>query len=178
MRAKSIKSMIAIGFAALLALPAAAGDDVRNPTRPANAAGVTCYNTSRQENEAAAQATNAARKRRGLAPLRANDDLARAAARHACDMARRSVMSHRGSNMHGPMQRLKRTGYKPRLAAENIAAGPSWGQEQVLRAWERSSGHLANILIPQIRHYGIGKAIGADGRTVFWAAVYSAPKRR
>ena len=25
---------------------------------------------------------------------------------------------------------------------------------------------------------GIGKAIAADGKTVFWAAVYSAPKRR
>ena len=176
MLAKSTKSVIAIGFAALFALPAA-GEDVRISSKSPNVGAVTCYNTTRQENDAAVRATNATRKQRGLAPLRANDDLALAAARHACDMARRSVMSHRGTKTSGPMQRLKKIGYKPRLAAENIAAGP-WGQERVLIEWERSSGHLANILIPQIRHYGIGKAIGADGKTVFWAAVYSAPKRR
>lgn len=73
------------------------------------------------------------------------------------------------------MQRLKQEGYRPSIAAENIAAGP-WGQDRVLVEWSRSSGHLANILIPQVRHYGIGKALGADGKTVYWAAVYSAPR--
>ena len=178
MRPTSIKTMIAIGFAVLFATPSLAADDVQISTKSRAGVAVTCYKTSRQENEAAVGATNVTRKQRGLAPLRANNDLALAAARHACDMAQRSVMSHRGANTRGPMQRLKKTGYKPRLAAENIAAGPAWGQERVLIEWERSSGHLANILIPQLKHYGIGKAIGADGKTVFWAAVYSAPKRR
>ena len=181
MLAKSTKSMIAFGFVALLALPAAAEDvriSTKSPGVGAGVGAVTCYNTSRQENEAAAQATNVTRKQRGLAPLRANDDLALAAARHACDMAQRSMMTHRGSNTRGPMQRVKKTGYKPKLTAENIAVGPAWAQERVLVEWERSSGHLANILIPQIKHYGIGKAVGADGKMVFWAAVYSAPKRR
>ena len=174
--ARFTKSLIAIGFVTLFSLPAAA-EDVHISSKSPAVGAVTCYNTTRQENEAAVRATNATRKQRGLGPLRAHDDLALAAARHACDMAQRSVMSHRGTKTSGPMQRLKKIGYKPRLAAENIAAGP-WGQERVLIEWERSSGHLANILIPQIRHYGIGKAIGADGKTVFWAAVYSAPKRR
>lgn len=178
MPAISANYVIALGFAALFALPAGAGEDVHISTKSANPVAVTCYTTSAAENEAAARATNARRKQSGLAPLRANDDLALAAARHACDMAQRSVMSHRGHDTRGPMQRLKKTGYKPRLAAENIAAGPAWGQERVLGEWERSSGHLANILIPQVRHYGIGRALGADGKTVFWAAVYSSPKRR
>ncbi|WP_245948612.1 CAP domain-containing protein [Paracoccus lutimaris] len=163
-------------FSGLLAMPVAAVD-VKISTKSPSLGPVTCYNTSRHENEAAVRATNATRKQRGLKPLRANADLALAAARHACDMAQRSVVSHRGVGTRGPMQRVKKTGYKPRLTAENIAAGP-WGQERVLVEWERSSGHLANILIPQIQHYGIGKAIAADGKTVFWAAVYSAPKRR
>lgn len=176
MLSKIVKSLIVVTFSGLLAMPAAAVDR-KISTRSPNLGPVTCYNTSRHENEAAVRATNATRKQRGLKPLRANADLALAAARHACDMARRSVVSHRGVGTRGPMQRVKKTGYRPRLTAENIAAGP-WGQERVLVEWERSSGHLANILIPQIRDYGIGKAIAADGKTVFWAAVYSVPKRR
>lgn len=170
----------ALPVIALMAIPAAAGDGVRISTKSeAGALGrpgkVICYQTSMQENEAAVRATNATRKARGLPALKTNRDVATAAARHACDMAQRSVMSHQGSKTHGPMQRLKKEGYKPSLAAENIAAGP-WGQDRVLAEWERSRGHLANILIPQVRHYGIGKALGADGKTVFWAAVYSAPR--
>ena len=174
---KQINALIAVSFVGALSLPAIAAEDVHIPTKSLGRGAVTCFNTSSQENEAAVRATNATRKQRGLKPLRANADLALAAARHACDMASRSVISHRGANTRGPMQRVKKTGYKPQLTAENIAAGP-WGQERVLMEWERSSGHLANILIPQIQHYGIGKAIAADGKTVFWAAVYSAPKGR
>jgi len=148
---------------------------------PALAAGgaahgkATCYQTSQVENAAATQATNATRKAHGLPPLQPSRDLAAAAAAHACDMASRGVMSHQGSRSKGPMQRLKKQGYRPALAAENIAAGP-WGQERVLTEWVRSGDHLANILIPQLHHYGIGRALGADGRTVYWAAVYSAPR--
>ena len=48
--------------------------------------------------------------------------------------------------------------------------------KRVLAEWNASGGHRANMLIPQVRHYGIGQAIGPDGRTRFWAAVYAAPK--
>ncbi|WP_233253563.1 CAP domain-containing protein [Paracoccus binzhouensis] len=177
---KYAKHLVSLVFLGLMTLPAQAGGAARISTkatgqdlqRPGT---VTCYQTSMRENQAAAQATNATRRARGLPALKPNADLAAAAARHACDMARRGVMSHRGSNTRGPMQRLKKAGYRPSIAAENIAAGP-FTQERVLREWVRSSGHLANILIPQVRHYGIGKAVGADGRTVYWAAVYSAPR--
>ncbi|WP_347267681.1 CAP domain-containing protein [Paracoccus sp. (in: a-proteobacteria)] len=136
---------------------------------------VNCQQTSTRDNALALSATNAARQARGLRPLRLNATLAEVAARHACDMARRGVMSHRGTASKGPMQRMKNRGYRPRVAAENIAAGP-FSQARVLREWERSRGHLANILIPQVRDYGIGKAVSADGRTVYWAAVYGAPR--
>ncbi|WP_084648110.1 CAP domain-containing protein [Paracoccus sp. J39] len=175
----SAKFLLFVAFLGL-GVPAAWAEGVRISTKSVGPGGagpgtVTCYQTSMPENEAAVRATNATRQARGLPPLRSNRDLAAAAARHACDMAKRGVMSHRDSKSSGPMQRLKSQGYKPRVAAENIAAGP-WGQERVLQEWARSRGHLANILIPQARHYGIGKAVGADGKTVFWAAVYSAPR--
>lgn len=177
---KTAKYVVFLAVAGLLAAPALAEIQVRVSTKSVSfnlerRGAVTCYQTSLPENQAAAQVTNATRKARGLAPVRANAELAAVAARHACDMARRGVMSHRGSSTKGPMQRLKNEGYRPSIAAENIAAGP-FTQQRVLQEWGRSSGHLANILIPQVRHYGIGKAVGSDGKTVFWAAVYSAPR--
>ncbi|WP_246184969.1 CAP domain-containing protein [Paracoccus aestuariivivens] len=101
--------------------------------------------------------------------------LARVAAAHACDMARRGLMSHKGSSTRGPMPRAKAAGYAPTIVAENIAAGP-YNQPQVLAQWAASSGHIANIMIPQLRDFGIGKAVGSDGKTVYWSAVYAAPR--
>ena len=42
--------------------------------------------------------------------------------------------------------------------------------------WMRSPPHLANIANAQVRHVGIGRAVGADGRTTYWTAVYAAPR--
>ena len=135
----------------------------------------TCVATSAAENARAAAFTSSTRRAKGLSPLRANDTLARAAAKHACDMAQREMMSHVGTSTKGPSQRVKALGYAPRITAENIAAGP-FSHDRVLREWSSSNGHLANIMIPQLREVGIGHAIAADGRTVFWAAVYAQPK--
>lgn len=134
-----------------------------------------CVGTTAAQNAAGAQATNAARSRAGLPPVRANMLLAEVAAKHACDMASRGLMSHRGSKSAGPGPRVKARGYAPVLTAENIAAGP-FDLPRVLKEWNASRGHLDNIMIPQVRDYGIGQAVGADGRTRFWAAIYAAPK--
>lgn len=147
-----------------------------HPDVQASAPGkATCYTTGAGENRAVAQATTAARRSRGLAPVSANPALAVAAAKHACDMAKRGRMTHVGTSTKGPSQRVKAVGYAPRVTAENIAAGP-FGLGRVLSEWSSSSGHLANILIPQVRDVGIGRAVGSDGRTMFWAAVYGAPR--
>ena len=61
------------------------------------------------------------------------------------------------------------------VTAENIAAG-HFDLNRVLHEWNVSTGHHANIVIPQMRHMGIGEAVGADGKTRFWAAVYAAPR--
>ena len=86
-------------------------------------------------------------------------------------------MAHRGSKTTGPAQRVKALGYPTQITAENIAAGP-FSLTRVLGEWNASAGHLENINIPQLRDVGIGRAIGSDGRTVFWSAVYAAPKSR
>ncbi|MBB1490728.1 CAP domain-containing protein [Paracoccus sp. MC1854] len=133
-----------------------------------------CAPTSPGENAAAAEATSRQRAAGRLPALRPNDKLARAAAQHACDMARRGVMAHGGSRSSGPSQRVKGAGYRPRITAENIAAGP-FDLATVLASWNASSGHLGNVMLPQVRDFGIGRAVGSDGRTVFWTAVYAAP---
>lgn len=134
-----------------------------------------CVGTTAAQNAAGASATNAARRSAGLPPVRANMLLAEVAARHACDMASRGRMTHRGSKSTGPGPRVKAQGYMPVLTAENIAAGP-FDLPRVLKEWNASPGHLDNIMIPQVRDYGIGQAIGADGRTRFWSAIYAAPR--
>lgn len=166
---------LCVGLALAAASVHAAPGAQRVGKQAAAQGAVRCLATSSRDNAMGAEATSTARRARGLPPVRANAKLAEAAARHACDMARRGIMSHRGSGTAGPGQRVRAAGYAPRITAENIAAGP-FSQASVHAAWEASRGHLANILIPEIRDYGVGRAIGADGKTEYWAAVYGAPR--
>ncbi|MBK4216216.1 CAP domain-containing protein [Paracoccus caeni] len=171
----------ALAFVSVLAACAQEGGQSPSGSDPhdvqATAPGqATCLRTTHSQNQAGAAATNAMRARSGLPPVRPNPTLSRVAAEHACDMAQRGRMTHRGSSSAGPGPRVKAAGYAPSITAENIAAGP-FDQGRVLSEWNRSSGHVANLLIPQMRDYGIGQAIGADGRTRFWSAVYAAPRQ-
>ena len=152
-----------------------AGGDDPHAMQLMPAGKATCLSTSASQNSHGAAATNAVRRNAGLPPVQPDPVLARVAAQHACDMAQRGRMTHIGSRTSGPGPRVKAAGYAPTVTAENIAAGP-FSQSRVLAEWNASSGHLANILIPQLRGYGIGQAIGPDGKTRFWAAVYAAPK--
>lgn len=135
----------------------------------------TCLATTASQNAAAAAATNAPRQQARLPVVTPDARLARAAASHACDMARRGRMTHIGSTTSGPADRLRLLGYTPRITAENIAAGP-YPLQRVLQEWNASRSHLDNILLPQVQDYGIGQAIAADGRTVYWSAILSAPR--
>lgn len=147
------------------------------PIQAAQAGSPTCLKTSNIQNDLGAQSTNAARQKAGLPFVRPSALLADVAASHACDMAKRGVMTHRGSGTPGPGARVKARGYRPMLTAENIAAGP-FNLGAVLVAWNGSRSHLDNILLPHVRDYGIGQAISPDGRTRFWSAVYAAPQAK
>jgi uncharacterized protein YkwD len=148
---------------------------VQPTTATATAGQATCEATSRELNAKGANVTNNARRINGLPRLRPNATLAKAAAAHACDMAQRGQMTHKGSTTTGPGQRVTAQGYDPRITAENIAAGP-FSADRVLAEWQASKGHYANIMLPQVNEFGIGHAVGADGKTQYWAAVYAAEK--
>ncbi len=146
--------------------------DGKGVTRVSAAGAATCAQATPPEAEAALAITNSIRAQRRLPPLATNQKLQRAAEAHACEMARRGVMSHQGASGTGPSARVKRAGYRPRLTAENIAAG-RFDLNRVQQEWARSPGHLANILAKGAQHFGIGYAVAADGKTVFWAAIYA-----
>lgn len=146
--------------------------DGKGVTRVSAAGAATCPKTTPAEAEAALAITNSIRAQRRLSPLSTNQKLQRAAEAHACEMARRGVMSHKDASGTGPSARVKHFGYRPRLTAENIAAG-RFDLNRVHQEWARSRGHLANILVKNTQSFGIGYAVGADGKTIFWAAVYA-----
>lgn len=148
------------------------GKGITQVTQPGEA---ECRRTSRTEAATALALTNAIRTRSGLQLLVTNKRLQKAAEAHACEMARRGTMTHTGANGSGPSDRVKRYGYKPRITAENIAAG-HFDLARVHHEWARSPGHLANIMINELREYGIGYAVAPDGKAIFWTAVYA--KRR
>ncbi|MDO5642485.1 MAG: CAP domain-containing protein [Paracoccus sp. (in: a-proteobacteria)] len=140
--------------------------------RVAGAGAALCRPTTPAEAAAALAATNALRTGRKLAPLHTDPRLQRAAEVHACEMAQRGVMGHGGASGSGPMARVKQAGYRPRMTAENIAAG-HFDMTRVHQEWARSPGHLGNIVIDGLQHHGIGFAVAADGKSIFWAALYA-----
>ncbi|MDO5603692.1 MAG: CAP domain-containing protein [Paracoccus sp. (in: a-proteobacteria)] len=118
---------------------------------------------------------NRLRAQQGMAPLRHDPLLSDLAAQHACDMARRGVVTHRGADGASAGQRARRGGYAWLAIAENLAAGRI-GAGGAAAAWHASPGHLANVTDRRMRDYGIGFAVAADGRTTYWAALYAAPQ--
>ena len=141
----------------------------------ATAGAAACPTTSAAEVSAALARTNAVRREAGLAPLAANPVLQRVAEKHACDMARRGLMTHAGTSTTGPLARAKQEGYRPRVISENIAAGAPgrFTLTGTLEQWALSPKHRANITIAQMQDFGIGHAVAADGTATFWTAVYA-----
>lgn len=119
----------------------------------------------------AATAVNAARKANGLAPLAKDARLDQAALAHACWMAETGTFSHKGAGGSLPKKRIKATGYRTRLTAENIAWGQRSGAE-VVQTWMESPGHRRNILMSSLDEYGLGVAL-MKGRIV-WVMDYAA----
>ena len=117
------------------------------------------------------EAANALRRKAGAAPLALSPVLTRAAAAHACDMARHGFFDHQGSDGSNILGRLRRAGCRPKIAAENIAYGyrdPS----RVVAGWIGSAGHRKNLLLGKARQAGLARADG--GGQTYWVMVLAA----
>lgn len=114
---------------------------------------------------------NATRAAKNLPPLRWSDRLAEAAAAHAADLQRCDKVSHNGCDGSNLRQRMQRTGYAFRAAAENIAlcvCDPG----DVVRLWMTSEGHRRNLLLPDVTEIGSGRRVDTeDPRRFLWVLV-------
>jgi uncharacterized protein YkwD len=114
------------------------------------------------------QLVNKARASRGLAPVRANVALVKAARGHSAEMVHKRYFSHDSYSGRSFAYRLvaygySRTGYRSWATGECIA----WGQgllgtpQAIVKAWMRSTSHRAIILTPKFRDVGVGVHSGS-----------------
>jgi uncharacterized protein YkwD len=104
--------------------------------------------------ELAREQINSYRKLKGLKPLQLNAALTAAAKAHSRDLAKWDRISHFGSDGSNPWDRVKRSGYNAKLAAENVGTGQV-SFEEVLKGWKDSPGHNKNLLLSDADHMGI-----------------------
>ncbi|MEO1205056.1 MAG: CAP domain-containing protein [Pseudomonadota bacterium] len=123
-------------------------------TAPKGALSDRDYSGTRLDVDKARDLINQYRADKGLKPLKLNTELTAAAKAHARDLAKWDRISHYGSDGSNPWDRVKRTGYKASLAAENVGTGQV-SFEEVLRGWKQSEGHNKNLLLGDARHMGL-----------------------
>jgi uncharacterized protein YkwD len=133
------------------------------------------YSHTALDAEKARDIINQYRKDKGLKPLKLNAELSEAAKAHSRDLAKWDRISHYGSDGSNPWDRVKRAGFRARLAAENVGTGQVDFNE-VMRGWKESPGHNKNLLLGDATHMGI--ALVQDPRTEFksfWTLVIGTP---
>ena len=122
--------------------------------------------------KAAAEATKAAFNN-GLAALSIDPELMRLADAQARAMAERGRITHSPGGA-AFIERLRRSGYQARVAAENISAGYH-SLAEAFSGWRDSPPHRANMLLAGADRMGIA-AVYAPGSKykVFWALIVAA----
>jgi uncharacterized protein YkwD len=114
---------------------------------------------------------NHARARAGLRGFRRSGALARAATRHARDMARRHYFAHQRAGGPSLMRRARRAGWRGRAIGEAIAYGcaSSATPLTIVQSWLASPPHAAILLARGLRRSGVGVAgrapVGCRGAT-------------
>ncbi len=118
---------------------------------------------------------NAYRQQKGLPPLALDPKLKQAAQAHAKDLAENDRISHFGSDGSDPWERVSRTGFDPKVAAENVGTGQRSFAE-VFREWQLSPSHDKNLLLPDATLMGVAVVSKPDTQfKTFWSLVLGAP---
>lgn len=116
---------------------------------------------------------NAYRGDHGLAPLRYQGNLARAASEQAQFQAATGRLSHYGHRGARLEDRLWRSRYRHRIAGENVSFGRQ-SEAAVVAAWIRSEPHRRMLVHPGITEVGVAAAVGDRGR-IYWSLVMADP---
>ena len=143
------------------------------PTRPWPET-ARCPTPDRAQTEADAllDLMNGARKSAGLSPLTLDPGLAATAQHYACENAARQSLDHVGSDGSDILERVRREGFKPSLAAENTGIGYA-NASRAFAGWMASPHHRENILRPEVTQVGIGLA---DGARPVWVVDFLSPR--
>ena len=132
------------------------------------------YSNTQLDIATALKSINSYRQAKGLKSVKLNAELSAAAKAHSRDLAKWDRISHYGSDGSNPWDRVKRSGYKARLAAENVGTGQA-NFDEVLKGWKESEGHNKNLLLADAEHVGL--ALVQDPNTEFksfWTLVLGA----
>jgi uncharacterized protein YkwD len=136
-----IKRKILVAFLALFALLG-------------SAAGASARGLSSSE-ASLLQTMNTVRTSRGLAPLRLDVRLLRAARGHSADMMKRQYFAHGAVAARALAQQARGPVY-----GEDLAWGTGVTAQSVVNNWLASPRHRAVLLRPGFRRIGIGIAFG------------------
>ena len=108
-------------------------------------------------------AMNEARAANGVAPLRPDARLRRAARAVSAELIRRDVVTHDGF-----VRRMQHAGVRGPYVGENLAwgVGASASASAIVQGWLASPAHRGNLLNPRFRRVGLGLVTGEfAGRT-------------
>jgi len=85
-----------------------------------------------------------------------NDQLEKAAAKHAKDMSGNNLSGHTGSNGSSPDDRITGAGYQWWMCGENVAYGFN-SVKDVVNGWKSSPGHCRNMMDGDFREMGAAR---------------------
>jgi len=120
---------------------------------------------------------NRERRAAGVPPMREEPLLDETAQRHAADMLARSYYDHDSPEGTTVLERSRAAGYRPNMAAENIARG-QYSIEEVMDGWMSSPIHRENMLSSLFADVGSGVAVGknANGYQILWVQCFGRSK--
>ena len=125
-----------------------------------------------QEEEEMLALVNQKRAEAGVGPVVLNPNLNRAAYNHSKDMGDNNYFSHDGLNGSSFGERSQQAGYQGVPWGENIAAGKATPLETHTQ-WIISSGHLKNILKPNVNEMGIGHYVNSGSQYGhYWTQIF------
>ncbi len=128
---------------------------------------------ARVDPEAAASMISGFRANNGLGPVAVDPKLMQMAETQARAMATKDKLDHDVAGNF--QQRLRKSGYRAQVAAENIGAGYHTLAE-AFSGWRDSPGHKANMLLKGATQIGIATVYVPNTKyKVFWALVLASP---
>ena len=120
--------------------------------------------------------TNQERTRAGLSPLKLSPELSFAAFKHAHDLAEHDIGGHQGTDGSNVSRRIEREGYSWSSNGENVYwQQPFDSQASAVQWWMNSDGHRRNILNPNFKEIGLGKAYNSKTKKYYYVQVFATP---